>query len=59
MPVVVDEPEAFEQWKKSQESWLKQNPDYMKKIPAALQEAAMIKAGLQKDPGASVAENGK
>jgi cytochrome c oxidase subunit 2 len=59
MPVVVDEPEAFEQWKKSQESWLKQNPTYLKKIPAALQEAAMIKAGLQKDPGASVAENDK
>jgi cytochrome c oxidase subunit 2 len=58
MPVVVDEPEAFEQWKKSQESWLKQNPTYLKKIPAALQEAAMIKSGLQKDPGASVAENG-
>jgi cytochrome c oxidase subunit 2 len=56
MPVVVDEPEAFEQWKKSQESWLKQNPTYLKKIPAALQEAAMIKSGLQKDPGASVAE---
>ncbi len=59
MPVVVDEPEVFEQWKKSQEAWLKQNPDYMKKIPAALQEAAMIKAGLQKDPGATVAEIGK
>lgn len=59
MPVVVDEPEAYEQWKKGQEAWLKQNPDYLKKVPAALQEAAMIKAGMQKDPGATVAEIGK
>lgn len=59
MPVVVDEPEAFEQWKKGQETWLKQNPDYMKKVPEALREAAMIKSGMQKDPGATVAEIGR
>jgi cytochrome c oxidase subunit II len=59
MPVVVDEPEAYEQWKKGQEAWLKQNPDYLKKVPAALQEAAMIKSGMQKDPGATVAEIGQ
>jgi cytochrome c oxidase subunit II len=59
MPVVVDEPEAFESWKKGQEAWLKQNPDYLKKVPAALQEAAMIKSGMQKDPGATVAEIGQ
>jgi hypothetical protein len=29
----------------------------MKKVPAALQEAAMIKAGLQRDPGVEVADN--
>jgi cytochrome c oxidase subunit 2 len=34
---------------------LKQNPDYLKNVPAHLKEAAMIKAGLQKDPGANVA----
>jgi cytochrome c oxidase subunit II len=56
MPVVVDDEETYEAWKKGQEAWLKQNPDYLKKVPAALQEAAMIKSGLQKDPGASVAE---
>lgn len=56
MPVIVDEPEAYEQWKKGQEAWLKQNPNYLKKVPAALQEAAMIKSGMQKDPGATVAE---
>jgi cytochrome c oxidase subunit II len=55
--VVVDEPEAYERWKQGQEAWLKQNPDYLKKVPAALQEAAMIKAGLQKDPGVVVAGN--
>jgi cytochrome c oxidase subunit 2 len=55
MIVVVDEPEAYDKWKQGQEAWLKQNPDYLKKVPAALQEAAMIKAGLQKDPGLVVA----
>lgn len=55
LPVVVDTEEEYEAWKKSQEAWLKQNPDYLKKVPAALQEAAMIKSGLQKDPGATVA----
>jgi cytochrome c oxidase subunit 2 len=57
MPVVVDDSVTYENWKKSQEAWLKQNPDYMKKVPAALQEAAMIKSGMQKDPGATVAGN--
>ena len=56
MAVVVEEPEAYEKWKASQEAWLKQNPDYLKKVPDALKEAAMIKAGMQKDPGASVAK---
>lgn len=55
MIVVVEEPDAYENWKLTQEAWLKQNPDYMKKVPAALQDAAMIKAGLQKDPGVEVA----
>lgn len=56
MAVVVHEEEDYERWKASQEAWLKQNPDYMKRVPEALKEAAMIKAGLQKDPGATVAE---
>ncbi len=55
MIVIVDEEPAYEQWKKSQEAWLKQNPGELKKVPAALKEVAMIKAGLQKDPGAAVA----
>jgi cytochrome c oxidase subunit II len=56
MSVVVEEEEAFERWKASQEAWLKQNPDYLKKVPAALKEAAMIKSGMQKDPGQTVAD---
>lgn len=56
MTVFVDDDETYEKWKKGQEAWLKQNPEYLKKVPAALQEAAMIKSGLQKDPGATVAE---
>lgn len=55
MAVVVHEEEDFEKWKASQEAWLKQNPDYLKKVPDALKEAAMIKAGMQKDPGTGVA----
>ena len=56
MAVVVEEEEAYERWKASQEAWLKQNPDYLEKVPQALREAAMINAGLQKDPGSTVAE---
>lgn len=45
-PVVVHSIEEFEEWKKSQESWLKQNPSYLDKVPAGLREAAMISAGI-------------
>jgi cytochrome c oxidase subunit 2 len=55
MIVVVEEQAAYDQWKQSQESWLKLNPDQMKYVPAELREAAMVKAGLQKDPGIAVA----
>jgi cytochrome c oxidase subunit 2 len=55
MSVVVEEEEAYEKWKASQEAWLKQNPDYLKNVPEALKEAAMINAGFQKDPGSTVA----
>ena len=56
MAVVVEDEESYEKWKASQEAWLKQNPDYLKKVPDALKEAAMIKSGMQKDPGSTVAE---
>jgi cytochrome c oxidase subunit 2 len=45
-PVIVDTPEDFEKWKSAQESWLKQNPDYLNRVPVELREAAMIKAGI-------------
>jgi cytochrome c oxidase subunit 2 len=51
--VVVDEPEVYEKWKSSQEAWLKLNPDYMKYVPAALQEAAMINAGIENNTSAA------
>ncbi|NJN42771.1 MAG: cytochrome c oxidase subunit II, partial [Flammeovirgaceae bacterium] len=47
--VVVDELEDYEKWKASQESWLKQNPEYLKRVPAGLRESAMIKAGIPLD----------
>ncbi len=54
-PVFVDEPEVFEKWKASQDSWLKQNPDYLKRVPAELREAAMIKAGIPLDNAGAIA----
>jgi cytochrome c oxidase subunit II len=48
-PVVVDTQEDYQKWLDSQESWLKQNPDYLKYVPAELKEAAMIKAGIPLD----------
>jgi len=56
MTVIVHELEEYEQWKRTQETWLKQNPKYLDQVPAEQREAAMIKAGLQADPGANVAE---
>ena len=46
MVVVVDEPEAYEQWKSEQDSWLKLNPDYLSKVPKDKRELAMIKADI-------------
>lgn len=51
MLVVVEEQEAYEKWKASQEAWLKQNPDELKNVPAGLREAAMISAGIPVDAG--------
>ena len=44
--VVVDEPEDFEKWKAGQEPWLKQNPEYLTRVPGVLQEVAFIKSGI-------------
>lgn len=56
MTVIVEEEAQYEAWKRGQEAWLKQNPDYMAKVPTALKESAMIKSGLEKDPGATAVE---
>jgi cytochrome c oxidase subunit 2 len=53
MIVIVEEEREFNAWKDSQEAWLKQNPDYLKRVPAALREAAMIKAGIPVEAGAA------
>ncbi|MDV3308318.1 MAG: cytochrome c oxidase subunit II [Cyclobacteriaceae bacterium] len=45
-PVVVEEVEDYEKWKAAQQSWLKQNPDYLKQVPVELRETAIIKAGI-------------
>ncbi|CAN5226193.1 cytochrome c oxidase subunit II [soil metagenome] len=50
-PVIVEDEDTFKKWKTSQESWLKQNPDEIKKVPAALREFAMIKSGMAPDNG--------
>lgn len=44
--VVVDEPAEYEKWKTSQESWLKQNPDYKSRVPEKYREMADIKSGI-------------
>lgn len=53
--VVVEEPEAHEKWKAAQEPWLKQNPDYLAKVPSALREVAMIKSGIPVESEAATA----
>jgi cytochrome c oxidase subunit II len=53
MPVVVDDDETYAKWKASQESWLKQNPDYLKRVPEELKEAAKVIAGIATEPVAA------
>jgi cytochrome c oxidase subunit 2 len=52
-PVIVEDEETFKKWKASQESWLKQNPDYLKLVPENLREFAMIKSGMEPDNGSA------
>ncbi|HZY78816.1 MAG TPA: cytochrome c oxidase subunit II [Cyclobacteriaceae bacterium] len=44
--VVVQTQAEYEKWKAAQEPWLKQNPDYLKRVPAELRDVALIKAGF-------------
>jgi cytochrome c oxidase subunit II len=49
-PVFVhDTVEDYEKWIASQEAWLKQNPEYLQRVPAELREAAIIKSGIPAD----------
>lgn len=52
-PVVVEDEESFNKWRASQDSWLKQNPDYLKLVPESKRELAQIKAGIMPDNGAA------
>jgi len=55
-PVFVhDTVEDYEKWMASQEAWLKQNPDYLQRVPVELREAAMIKAGIPADSKEAIA----
>jgi len=45
-PVVVEEQEDYDKWKAAQESWLKQNPDYLKVVPEKYKEMANLKSGI-------------
>lgn len=51
MNVIVHSEEDFAKWKAEQETWLSQNPDYLKNVPAGLRESAMIKAGIPAETG--------
>lgn len=53
MNVVVDDDETYAKWKASQETWLKQNPDYLNRVPAGLKEAARVIAGIASEPEAA------
>jgi len=44
--IVVDESDEYEEWYKSQQAWLKLNPDYLSKVPEELREVAAISAGI-------------
>lgn len=54
--VIVEDEASYERWKSSQQSWLKQNPQYLENVPAAMREAAMIKAGIPVEAGMAATE---
>lgn len=47
--LVVQEPEAYEEWKAEQDSWLSGHSDYLAKVPSNLKEVAMIQSGLERE----------
>lgn len=47
--ITVLEPDEYESWYKEQQenTWLKQNPDYLAQVPNELKEAAIIASGIE------------
>lgn len=50
-PVVVEDEATFNKWKAGQDSFLKANPEYLKRVPENLRELAMIKSRMAPDNG--------
>ncbi len=48
--IIVDEPEDYQAWYTSQQSWLKANPDYLSYVPEELRELARISSGINEEP---------
>jgi cytochrome c oxidase subunit 2 len=53
MLVVVETPAQYEAWKAAQTTWLKQNPEYLQRVPAELRDVAQIKAGFPMEASTS------
>ncbi len=47
MILVVDEPDEFTRWTKTQTAWLKENPDYLLRVPEKQKDVARIKSGME------------
>ena len=47
--ITVLEQDEYESWYKEQQenTWLKQNPDYLTQVPGELKEAAIIASGIE------------
>lgn len=54
--VVVEEPEAYEQWYAQQESWLSRHPEYLANVPADLKELALTVTGLENQNSSEAGE---
>jgi len=55
--IEVLEPEEYDEWYNSQDSWLKQNSDYLTQVPEELQEMARIASGIESASEVSAASN--
>ncbi len=56
MKVVVESEEDYIAWKASQDPWLKQNPEYLAKVPDNLKELAIINSGIDQSDKETIAE---